>query len=91
LFEGDNLADIIGRVLDVISKRHIDSEKVKHVSFRELELESDQPLYVHVDAEPVPFKNNSIQIKVIPKYLKLLVPKDTPMELFSEDNASREN
>ena len=85
LFEGDTIADIIGRVLDLVSGRHVDSEKVRHISFRELVLESDKPLYVHVDAEPIPYLKNSIEIRVIPKYLRLMVPKETPRELFVKE------
>ncbi len=82
LFEGDTMADIIGRVVDLASGKHVDSNKVRWVSFHELMLESDQPLYVHVDAEPMPYQERCIDIKVIPKYLRLLVPRETPRELF---------
>ncbi|OGO26586.1 MAG: hypothetical protein A2136_05400 [Chloroflexi bacterium RBG_16_54_11] len=82
LFEGDTMADIIGRVVDLVSGKHVDSDKVRWVSFRELMLESDQPLYVHVDAEPMPYQECCIDIKVIPKHLRLLVPRETPRELF---------
>jgi diacylglycerol kinase (ATP) len=90
LFEGDNISDIIGRVWDVYAGKHVDSDKVRHISFRELVLESDQPLYVQVDAEPLPYQERSIEIKVIPKNLRLLVPKQTPRELFCERTTSKE-
>jgi len=86
LFEGDKLADIIGRVWDLVSGKHLDSDKVRHVSFSELVLESDQSLYVHVDAEPMPYEGKSIEIKIVPKRLRLLVPQETPRELFRNDH-----
>lgn len=85
LFEGDTLGDTIQRAWDLYAGRHVDSEKVRYVSFSHLELESDKPLYVQVDAEPIPYNERSIEIKVISHGLRLLVPKKTPRELFSQN------
>jgi len=84
LFEGDNLGDIIGRAWDLYAGRHVDSDKVRRISFSELLLESDHSLYVQVDGEPMPYQDCSIEIKVVPKGLRLLVPRETPRELFCE-------
>jgi diacylglycerol kinase (ATP) len=82
LFEGDTLGDIVGRALDLLSGHHVDSKYVRHVNFRELLLESDTPLYLHVDAEPIPFMSNSVEVRVYPKHLRLMIPKETPRPLF---------
>src|SRR4030065_1752198 len=84
LFEGDTLGDTIERTWDLFAGRHVDSEKVHCITFQHLMLESDKPLYVQVDAEPIPFNERSIEIKVIPKGLRLLVPNVTPRILFSQ-------
>ncbi len=87
LFEGDTLGDTIQRAWDLYAGRHIDSERVHCIPFSHLVLESDRPLYVQVDAEPMPFSGRSVEIKVIPKGLKLLVPAQTPRELFQAANS----
>ncbi len=85
LFEGDTLGDTIQRAWDLYAGRHVDSDKVKHVSFRHLILQSDKPLYVQVDAEPLAYEERCIEIKVISKGIRLLVPKTTPRELFRQE------
>jgi diacylglycerol kinase family enzyme len=86
LFEGDNLGDTIQLAWGVLTGKHVDSEKVHYIPFKNLILESDKPLYVQVDAEPMPYYEHSIEIKVIPKGLRLLVPNETPRELFGQEN-----
>ncbi len=82
LFEGDTLGDTIQMAWDLYAGRHVDSERVHHVAFKHLVLESDSRLYVQVDAEPLAYHDNSIEIQVISKGLRLLVPKEIPRELF---------
>jgi len=84
LFEGDTLGDTIQRAWDLYAGRHLDSEKVHWASFSQLTLESDKPLYVQVDAEPMLYSERSIDVCVVPRGLKLLVPAKTPRELFSQ-------
>jgi diacylglycerol kinase family enzyme len=85
LFEGDTLGDTIQRAWDIYAGRHVDSEKVHCTSFNHLILESDTTLYVQVDAEPMPCTTHFIEVKVISKGLRLLVPMETPRELFSQE------
>jgi len=86
LFEGDTLGDTIQRAWDLYAGRHVDSEKVRNVSFRQLELQSDKPLYVQVDAEPMPYDERCIEIQVISRGLRLLVPQETPRQLFRHND-----
>jgi diacylglycerol kinase (ATP) len=85
LFEGDTFGDTLQLAWGVYTGKHVDSEKVRCISFHELKLESDTRLYVQVDAEPISSQDHSIEIKVIPKGLRLLVPKETPRELFTQE------
>jgi diacylglycerol kinase family enzyme len=85
MFEGDTLGDTIQVAWDLYAGRHVNSERVRHVAFKHLLLESDSHLYVQVDAEPLPYQDNFIEIKVISKGLKLMVPKETPRELFCQE------
>jgi YegS/Rv2252/BmrU family lipid kinase len=86
LFEGDTLADTLQIAWSVYTGKHVDMDKVHCMPFRHLVLESDTPLYVQVDAEPIPYTEKSIEINVVPKGLRLLVPKEIPRELFNREN-----
>ena len=85
LFEGDTLGDTIQRAWDLYAGRHVDSEKVRWIPFNHLVLESDKPLYVQVDAEPMEYHERSIEIRVVSKGIRLLVPNVTPRILFSQE------
>jgi diacylglycerol kinase (ATP) len=85
LFEGDTFGDTLQRAWGVYTGKHVDSKKVRCISFRELKIESDTQLYVQVDAEPISSLDNTIEIKVVSKGLRLLVPKETPRELFTQE------
>ncbi len=87
LFEGDTLGDTIQMAWDLYAGRHVDSERVRHVAFSQLQLESDSRLYVQVDAEPLSHQEKSVEIKVIPEGLRLLIPHDTPRELFCKQES----
>ncbi len=82
LFEGDTLGDTIQMAWDLYAGRHVDSERVHHVPFKQLVLESDSDLYVQVDAEPLRLHTHAVDIKVISHGMRMLVPKQTPRELF---------
>jgi diacylglycerol kinase (ATP) len=87
LFEGETLGDTIQMAWDLYGGRHVDSEKVRYVAFKHLKIESDSSLYVQVDAEPLTTNDHAVEIKVISKGIKLLVPPETPRELFSSNEA----
>jgi diacylglycerol kinase (ATP) len=85
LMEGDTLGDAIQRAWDVIAGRHLESNMVQRIPFQHLEMESDSPLYVQVDAEPVEYDRCSIEVSVLPKALRVLVPLKLPRRLFLAD------
>ena len=87
LFEGDTFGEIIQMAWDMYSGRHVDSVKVQNIPFRNLRLESDSRLYVQVDAEPLPHNAHSLEINVISKGLKMLIPEGAPRELFSKNGS----
>jgi diacylglycerol kinase (ATP) len=85
LLEGDTLGDAIQRAGEMLIGRHTGSPAVRHVPFHQLELESDMPLYVQVDAEPVEYNQYTIKVNVLPKALRILVPENLPRRLFLDD------
>lgn len=86
MFEGDTLGDTIEMAWDLYAGRHVDSKKVRYIAFKQLGIESDSNLYVQVDAEPLPCNGHSVEINVVPHGIRLLVPRKTPRELFSDRN-----
>ncbi|MBN2146568.1 MAG: diacylglycerol kinase family lipid kinase [Anaerolineales bacterium] len=85
LFEGDTLGDAVQAAWDMLAGRHMESGLVRHVPFRSLYVESDSPLYVQVDAEPVTWDGRSIEITIQPHALRLMVPAQTPRPLFNSE------
>ena len=85
LLEGNNLGDAIQRFLDVVAGRHMESRYANCVPFHHLELESDQPLFVQIDAEPVDYTRRNIEVTVLPRALNLMIPDQYPRRLFMDD------
>jgi diacylglycerol kinase (ATP) len=81
LVEGDTMADTVQRMWDLISGRHLHSEHIMRYPFQSLSLESDSPLYIQLDAEPVD-GIGPVSIRVVPQVLHVFVPRVTPHLLF---------
>lgn len=89
LFKGETLGDTVQRAWDLWGGRHVQSDQVIQIPFRRLELESDSPLFVQLDGEPVR-GDGRVTIEVHPKALRVLVPERSLHSLFgdSADGAS---
>ncbi len=85
LFEGETLGDTMQRMWDLISGRHLQSDHITRYPFSSLSLESDSPLYVQVDAEPVE-GHGPVSIQIMPQALHVLVPLVTPHLLFQQSS-----
>lgn len=83
LFEGQKLEDTLYQAWDLWAGRHTESERVKRISFRQITLQSDAPLYVQVDGEPENC-TGEINIQVHPRALRVLVPEKAPRALFNQ-------
>jgi diacylglycerol kinase (ATP) len=83
LFEGETLGDTIQRVLDLISGRHLHSDRIIHLPFRSLSMESDSELYVQMDGEPAD-THRPISIEILPRAIPVLIPQGSPRTLFRE-------
>lgn len=80
LFEGETLGDTVQRVWDLWAGRHVHSDKVHCIPFRQLKLYSDTQAYIQLDGEPV-IGEGQVHIEVRPKMLNILVPESTPRPL----------
>lgn len=81
LCEGENWEDTVQLAWNLWSGRHLKSDKVQCIPFQQAVLESDSPLYVQVDGEPLE-GDGRVEIEVKRKGLRVLVPADTPQQLF---------
>ncbi len=87
LFEGESLADTVQLAIDLLAGRHVQSSRVHHLAFKHLLLESDSRAYVQLDGEPFEV-SSPITISVLPKALRVLVPVETPLPLFSSNDGA---
>jgi YegS/Rv2252/BmrU family lipid kinase len=83
LFEGERLEDTLLQAWDLLSGRHVQSERVSRIPFSQISLESEAPLYVQIDGEPEQ-GDRQINIEVVRHGLYILVPENTPRVLFGE-------
>jgi YegS/Rv2252/BmrU family lipid kinase len=84
LFKGDTPAELFRHALDLLSGKHLRSDQVECIPFRELRMSSSSSIYMQVDGEPV---ESALQanIHVIPQALRVLVPKVKPHPLFCSE------
>ncbi len=75
LFQGHSMTDIVQRAWDLWAGRHVQSDQVQRIPFREIVLESDSPLYVQLDGEPAKGKQR-VEIAVRSQALRVLIPQE---------------
>lgn len=85
LFDGDNLEDVLQQAWSLWSGSHINSQRVKSLRFDQVILESDTPLYLQLDGEPE-LGGERVEISVLHKAMKVLVPEQAPDSLFQIDH-----
>ena len=83
LFAGDTIQETIKHVWNLLSGKHVNSQDVRKVSFRELCLEADSQLYLQHDGEPMNVEHK-VEIFVKPEALRVLIPSEAPGILFKE-------
>ncbi|GAB4558374.1 MAG: diacylglycerol kinase family lipid kinase [Anaerolineae bacterium] len=79
-FHGDRWFDTIYHGLTILFRRHVRNPRVSRYQARMIEIETAQPLPVHVDAEP--FGTTPIRVEVVPQALRLIVPSTAPAHIF---------
>jgi diacylglycerol kinase (ATP) len=81
LFKGETMGDTLQIAWDLLAGRHHQSDRVLHYPFHSLQLESDSKMFVQVDGEPLKI-DSPVNIDVLPRAIKILVPPTTPHRLF---------
>jgi YegS/Rv2252/BmrU family lipid kinase len=81
LFDGETLGDTVQLAWELLSGNHVHSERVHGVKFHDLLLESDAPVYVQIDGEPI-IGDGRVHIAIKPRALRVLVPDNVASDLF---------
>jgi diacylglycerol kinase (ATP) len=86
IFKGGGFFTFVQQAMKVLTHRHLQDPKVEYYQCREIVVESEHSLPVHVDGEP--FTRTPVAIHTVPSSLKVIVPKIVPTNLFSPLNRS---
>jgi diacylglycerol kinase (ATP) len=84
LFSGNSLATTMQHVWNVITGAHKKSNQVSRYPCQKIRIQSAGEIYLQLDGEPLP-PTREIEVHIKPKALRVLVPKELPRQLFSED------
>jgi diacylglycerol kinase (ATP) len=82
LCKGDALIDAARAAWDLLYGRHVSSQQVQYISFRQLSIRSVSPAFFQADGEPLHLEGE-IKIQVRPRVLRVFVPENTPRPLLS--------
>ena len=83
LFDGETFADVLRRAWDLLAGRHVQSDQVQCFPFRHLRLESEDPMAIQLDGDPVDAET-SVTIDVLPQAMRVLVPPKAVRDLFTQ-------
>jgi len=83
LFKGSTFEEILLQAWNLLSGRHVQSERVQYIPFQRISLRSDSPMYVQIDGEPEQ-GGEQINIEVLPQALRVLVPENAPQSLYTQ-------
>jgi len=81
VFKGDGFFTFVQHAVKVLSRRHLQDPKVEYYQCREIVVESERPLPVHIDGDP--FTRTPVTIRAIPSSLNVIVPETAPGNLFA--------
>jgi diacylglycerol kinase (ATP) len=81
IFKGMGLAWIFRHVAGVFTRRHLRNPMVSHYQGRRVTIYTAEPFPVQLDGEPV--GTTPISLEVVPRSLRVLVPRRASAELFA--------
>lgn len=83
VFKGEGLLNYVQRVIQVAARQHLSGTDIEYYQCQEIVIESSAALPVHVDDEP--FTETPVTIRVLPRALRALVPREAPHGLFADE------
>jgi diacylglycerol kinase family enzyme len=87
IFRGMGRSWVFRHVAGVFTHRHLRNPMVWHYQGRHIVIDTTVPVPVQLDGEPV--GETPIAIEVVPRSLRVLVPRAAPAELFSRSADGR--
>ena len=80
VFRGEGILNYVQHLLRIASRQHVSDPSIEYYQGREITIQAEKPLLVHVDDEP--FAHTPVAIRVVPGALKVIVPQNVPKGLF---------
>ncbi|MBN2386863.1 MAG: hypothetical protein JXB85_07575 [Anaerolineales bacterium] len=73
LLSGNTLADAFRHFFEILSGRHLTSDKARCIPFHQARIESDTPFPIQLDGEPL-LGTQRVTLGVMPRALRVLMP-----------------
>jgi diacylglycerol kinase family enzyme len=90
LFAGSGPHELFAVALRILLERHEADPRVVRLTGRRVEIYTDQPQVIHIDAEPQP-PTRRLSIEVVPRCVRVLAPPAAARELYGGRTASRDD
>jgi YegS/Rv2252/BmrU family lipid kinase len=81
IFKGQGFSATLRHLFSVLTNRHLRDPQVEYYQARRVKISSTKPLSVHADDEP--FTTTPVEISVVPRALRVVVPQSLPPGLFT--------
>ncbi len=87
VFRGMGPTWVFRHVAGVFTHRHLRDPLVSHYQGRQVTIETAEPYPIQLDGEPVGM--TPVSVRVVPRALRVLVPRTVPADLFAHSNDGR--
>jgi diacylglycerol kinase family enzyme len=87
IFAGTGFGSVMRAVLGVITGLHVRDPRHSRYRGRNIRVESEKPIAIHVDGEP--FGTTPLDCRVVPRALTILIPHRLRSELFDGNQDSK--
>ncbi len=81
VFKGLGFSYVLRHVMRMASRRYLQDPQIVHRQARQIEVLTEWAIPVQVDGDPI--GTTPVAIKVVPQALRVLVPPNAPLQLFS--------
>jgi len=82
IFKGGNVLDVARHIVMILSGKHLQDPKVECYRAKQVEVRGEEPLPLHTDGDPI--GHTPVTITVLPKALRVVVPRWAPSSLFQD-------
>ena len=82
IFKGHGFPATLRHLFSVLTSRHLRDPQIEYYQAQRVKISAAKPLSVHADDEP--FTTTPVEISVVPRALRVVVPKALPPGLFTD-------